>query len=419
MYGEFPPDAIVVQKYGGTSVGTVERIRLIAERAYKHRELGRTRFVIVVSAMAGETNRLVELVRQVNPKASPKSYDMAVAAGEQVSAGLVAAALEARGLPADPMLGYQLGIFTDSDFSKAKIRHIDIKRVQESWERGRVPVIAGFQGVTSEGHITTLGRGGSDTSAVALAAALGASFCEINTDVDGIFTADPRIVPAAQHVGSMHAEVAMELAALGGKVLHSRCVEIAQKFQVPLVVRNSFSPDEARRTFVIPGPVNDLEAPVVSAVTLDRDVVKFTVRGLPDTRPEMLSELFVSLANEGVNVDIIVYDRRQGGKVRIGFTTTALDVENANVGLKKYQEVHGLEGLKWTCARDLVKVSAVGLGMRSHSGVAAKVFSTLSRNQVEVVMVSTSEIKISCVVPAVDGEKAVRAIHEGFFTAQS
>ena len=405
----------VVQKYGGTSVGSVERIRNIAKRVKGQLAEGHSKIAIVVSAMAGETNRLVDLVMQTNPDASPRNYDMAVAAGEQVSVALVAAALEAEGMSARGYLGYQLGIRTDDLHAKARIQSIDTARLFAGWERGEIPIIAGFQGVTDNMEITTLGRGGSDTSAVALAVALGAGFCEINTDVDGVYTADPRYVSKAKLCQTMDFEVALEMASLGSKVLHPRCVELGAKYNMPIVVRNTFTANDHQRTKIMRLSDRDkLEAPVVSGITVDRNIAKITVDGLP-AGSRIISELFQAVAKRGVNVDIIVYDKTTDrDAMRLGFTIGKTD---ASVVLNAFKELEpNYPNQKLTISTDdkVAKVSAVGLGMQSHPGVASKTFETLAAEGIEILMISTSEIKISCVIGENQANLAAEALHRSF-----
>lgn len=368
--------------------------------------------------MAGETNRLVGLMREVNPTGDhrTKAYDMAVSAGEQVSVGLMAEALEAHGVPSEPLLAYQLQILTDEKHGQAKIHSIRTDFIESAWKNGRIPVIAGFQGITSAMEITTLGRGGSDTSAVALAAALKAGFCEINTDVDGVYTADPRYVKNARLIEELDYETTLELAALGGKVLHSRCVELAAKHRVPLVVRNTFGPDEARRTRIMSfGEDKALEAPIVSGITLDEDVAKITVRQLPAGNTAIKS-IFSEVAHKEINVDIIVHDHQEDGTVnRVGFTVQKHDLEPAVKAVESLRSQSQFEGLQVATQTNLAKVSAVGLGMRSHAGVALTIFEALAKNEVEILMISTSEIKVSCVVPLAQGKKAAQVLHGVFF----
>ena len=418
MYSEIEKTRPVVQKYGGTSVGNVERIKAVARRVVQFKRDNWNKLVIVVSAMSGETNRLVALVKEVNPEAGArtKSYDMAVSAGEQVSVGLMVAALEAEGIHALPFLAYQVGIVTDRSHGAAKIRSIQTDTIQKCWATGAIPVIAGFQGITETMDVTTLGRGGSDTSAVALAAALKASFCEINTDVDGVFTADPRYVKGAKLIEELDYETAIELAALGSKVLHGRCIEVAAKYRIPVAVRNSFHPNDHKHTKIMAfSDQKTLEASVVSGITLDENVARITVKGVP-AGGKTLSLVFASVANQGINVDIIVHNRPdEEPKVRFGFTVQEDDVEIATKAIETLRTQPGFEELAITTQRDLAKVSAVGLGMRSHSGVATQVFETLTRNDIDIQMVSTSEIKISCVVPEIQGKQAAQVLHDCFF----
>jgi aspartate kinase len=425
MYLRIPKSSPIVQKYGGTSVGTTERIRDVAKRVGEQYRSGWTRLAIVVSAMSGDTNRLVALVRAVNPDAPAKAYDMAVATGEQVSVALMTAALAAEGILAEPFLSHQLGIITDEFHSKARIKSIQTNRIMECWERGGIPVVAGFQGVTESLDITTLGRGGSDTSAVALAIAVNAAFCEINTDVDGVYTSDPRIVPTARLIEDMDFEVALEMASLGSKVLHPRCVELGAKFQMPIVVRNTFTANEHRRTRVMNlTNTTDMESPTVSGVTLDRDVAKITLLGLAfDT--QLVSDIFTAIAKAGVNVDIIVHNFPETNEIQastkdvnghrktmhLGFTTTKGELDQS---LNAIKSLSLKEPLNYTVEADCAKVSVVGVGMRSHPGVAAKTFAALSAAKIDIRMISTSEIKISCVVDAGKADDACRVLHKVF-----
>lgn len=417
MYANFSREAVIVQKYGGTSVSSIERISSVADRITDFYKQGYGKLVIVVSAMSGETNRLVDLVKSMDPHARDKIYDVAVSAGEQVSAALLAAALEKRAVPAEPLLAYNVGIYTDSFHGKARIRNIKSEAIQKCWEQKAIPIIAGFQGVTQEMNITTLGRGGSDTSAVAIAVALKANFCEINTDVDGVYSADPRVVPAAKLIPQLDYESALEMAALGSKVLHSRCVELAAKYQMPIVVRNSFKPNESQRTLIMDS-VNAkdfLEAPVVSGVTLDKNVVKVSVNGL-SSKSSSITKLFEELAQEQINVDIIVHSPFSGeSSMHLGFTVGKEDLHKTLACLRKLKEDTSCSTLKVETKEGLAKVSAVGFGMRSHSGVAGKIFSALSDHGIELEMISTSEIKVSCVIDEKDGPKASQALHQAFF----
>ncbi len=404
----------IVQKYGGTSVGTLERIDSVAQRVAAQYEEGFKKIAIVVSAMSGETNRLVDMMNGINPRSSLRNYDMAVAAGEQVSVALMAAALEKHGVPARGFLGYQLGIVTDSFHSKARIESIDCSKLYAAWDRGEIPVVAGFQGMTGDLEITTLGRGGSDTSAVALAVALDASFCEINTDVDGVFTADPRVVPDARLAQEMDFEVALEMASLGSKVLHSRCVELGAKYSMPIVVRNTFKPNDHPRTLIMNfSPDRKLEAPIVSGVTLDKNVVRVSLHNLP-ARGGIIGSAFEVIAANGINVDIIVHNRSSDSDtMRVGFTIGATDLMRTKDILEKWTLERKL-GAYIEVEGGLSKVSVVGLGMQSHPGVASRVFSCLEDAGIALHMISTSEIKISCVITDKEGELAAKALHKEF-----
>ncbi|NRA65206.1 MAG: aspartate kinase [Pseudobacteriovorax sp.] len=405
----------IVQKYGGTSVGSVDRIKSIAKRIKKQIAAGHDRIAVVVSAMSGETNRLVGLIEEINGKASRRNYDMAVAAGEQVSVALMAAALEGEGLSAEGFLAHQIGIYTDGFHSQARIQSIDCGVLHDAWGRKVVPIIAGFQGVSADGNITTLGRGGSDTSAVALAVALEAGFCEINTDVDGVFTADPRIVPNARLNLDMDFELALEMASLGSKVLHARCVELAAKYQMPVVVRNTFKEDSHSRTKIMSFTDSQrLEAPVVSGVTVAKNVVRIAIEGLPETSASVAS-VFESIAKSGVNVDIIVHNKSEERQtIRLGFTIGSGELDKTLNIIEDWRREEGLSSIKVEHEDNLAKVSVVGLGMQSHPGVASRCFALLAEKNIPITMISTSEIKISCVIPMDLSDSACQCLHEGF-----
>lgn len=407
-------DRPIVQKYGGTSVGSLERIDAVAKRVADQYRAGYKKIAIVVSAMSGETNRLVDLVNGINARTSLRNYDMVVAAGEQISVALMAAALEKHGIPSKAFLGYQLGIVTDNFHSKARIEKIECAKLYQCWEEDAIPVVAGFQGVTGDLEITTLGRGGSDTSAVALAVALDAAFCEINTDVDGVFTADPRIVPEARLVEEIDFEVALEMASLGSKVLHSRCVELGAKYHMPIVVRNTFKPNDQARTFIMNfSTERKLEAPIVSGVTLDKNVVRISLHNLP-ARGGIIGSAFEVIASNGVNVDIIVHNRsNDSDRMRVGFTIGNADLLRTKEILERWTLEKKL-GAYIEVEEGLSKVSVVGLGMQSHPGVASRVFSVLEDAGIALHMISTSEIKISCVIGEKEGEVAARALHKEF-----
>ncbi|MBX3270048.1 MAG: aspartate kinase [Sandaracinaceae bacterium] len=401
--------ALIVQKFGGTSVGSVERIANVAERVARARAAGDD-LVVVVSAMSGETNRLLALGRDVAAEQAPhpRELDALVATGEQVASALLAIALEARGVPALSLLAHQIRLRTDAAHTKARIRTIDDRPLREVLAAGRVAVVAGFQGVDEEGNITTLGRGGSDTTAVALAAALGADVCEIYTDVDGVYTTDPRICPSAQKVPKISYEEMLELASLGAKVLQIRSVEMAMKHGVVVHVRTSFTDAEGT---VVTKEDESLEAIVVAGVALDRDVAKVTIRGVSD-EPGLAATLFEALADAHVVVDMIIQNVSEDDRTDLTFTVSRGDVETARpiaeraLGEKKRGEV--------VVDTRPAKVSIVGLGMRTHAGVAAKMFRLLAAAGINIEAISTSEIKVSCLIAEARGEDAVRALHEGF-----
>lgn len=413
MYS-FGTNQAIVQKYGGTSVGSVERIKNIAKRVRKQVDEGHKKIAIVVSAMSGETSRLVNLVSQINPEAPPEHYDLAVSAGEQVSVALLASALEAEGVSAKGFTAYHLGIYTDEFHSRARIKSIDCNKLHEAWSKDQIPVIAGFQGISPEGEITTLGRGGSDTSAVALAVALKAAFCEINTDVDGVYTADPRVVPNACLNREMDFEVALEMASLGSKVLHARCVELGAKYEMPIVVRNTFKENDSERTKIMSfNEQQRLEAPLVSGVTLDKNVVRIALDELPQNH-KVVSDLFDKVAAAGINVDIIVHNKSENkSTMRLGFSIGKEDLTKTLKLLDVWKESLSTS-VSIEHEEGLAKVSVVGLGMQSHPGVASRCFAVLANSDVEIHMISTSEIKISCVISEKISARAAEALHEEF-----
>lgn len=407
----------VVEKYGGTSVGNIERVRAVAERVAQTYRAGRRKLAVVVSAQAGETNRLLNLLQQVSPNPPAEAYDMALASGEQVSVALLSAALSDIGIGAVPLLGYQLGIKTTGLHTKARIQSIDRAKMESVWEQGKIAVVAGFQGINDRQEITTLGRGGSDTSAVALAVAVGAEYCEINTDVAGVFTADPRMVAGARVIDRLDYEVALEMASLGSKVLHPRCVELGKKWSMPIWVRSSFVTDEKKGTKIMSFSEQEaLEAPVVSAVTLDKDVSKVTLKGLK-LGSDAIEKVFRVVAQNEVNVDIIVYDRPSDiENSELGFTIQTQDVGAVSKALSKLKD-EDYPTLGWSVESDLAKVSVVGVGMRSHSGVATRTFAAIAACDIPIEMVSTSEIKISCVIALGEASRAVESLHSHFFGA--
>ncbi len=399
--------SLIVKKFGGTSVGSIERIQNVARLALKAQKKG-DKVVVVVSAMAGETNRLVGLAKKVNPIPDSRDYDLLLASGEQAAVGLVSLALNTlKPFSGRGFLGYQVGIYTDSVYSKARIYKINTQVLKKEIAKGVIPVIAGFQGMDLENNITTLGRGGSDTSAVAIAIALGAQVCEIYTDVDGVFTSDPRVCPEARKISHISYEEMMELAGLGAKVLQIRSVELAAKFNMPIHVRSSFHTGEG--TMVVSKKLlGGLEKVVVSGIASDSAQVKFSLQNVPD-RPGMAAGIFGALAKAAIDVDIIVQDIPTAGKLSLSFTVSGTDQLKAARVLKK---IGG--AVRIVQEKDLAKVSIVGVGMQHHPGVAAKMFELLARAQINIKLITTSEIKISCLIDGALEKKAVRVLHRGF-----
>ncbi|MCD6505660.1 aspartate kinase [Candidatus Poribacteria bacterium] len=398
---------IIVQKYGGSSVADAEKIKHVANRIVRTKEQGHD-VVVVVSAMGKTTDELIALAKSISPNPPEREMDMLLATGEQVSIALVAMAIHELGHEAISLTGPQVGIITDSSFSKARIRHVNTDRIMESLRQGKIVVVAGFQGVTMDGHITTLGRGGSDTTAVALAAALGASVCDIFTDVDGVYTADPRIVRDARRIDVISYEEMLELASLGAKVLHSRSVELARKFNVPLRVRSTFSDDEGTKVM---GETKMMEDIVVSGVAADKNQAKISLIGVPD-RPGVAAKVFQTLSANNINVDMIIQNASIEGITDMSFTVAETELHKAIEVVEGLKEELNFKGVVWD--RNVAKVSAVGIGMRSHAGVAARMFKALADRGINIQMISTSEIKISCVIEKQFADQAVRAIHDAF-----
>lgn len=400
--------ALIVQKYGGTSVGSVERIEAVAERVAKHHSDG-DQLIIVVSAMSGETNRLLGLARDLTSNPSPRELDVLVSTGEQVSMALLAMALHKRGIDALSLKGSQVAIRTDSFHSKARIQSIDDRRLRAELDQGRVVVVAGFQGVDENGEVTTLGRGGSDTSAVALAAAVGADECQIYTDVDGVYTTDPRIVDGAQRLESITFEEMLEMASMGSKVLQLRSVEFAGKYQVPLRVLSSFK--EGPGTLIKMDEDDPMEAPTIAGIAFNRDEAKLTVIGVPDT-PGIAYQILGPIGDANIEVDVILQNVGDEGKTDFTFTVSRSDLEKAEAVLESH--ISELGALEWRSDSRIAKVSVVGVGMRSHAGVAANMFKALADVGVNIQMISTSEIKISVIIEEKFLELAVRTLHSAF-----
>jgi aspartate kinase len=407
---------LIVQKYGGTSVGSIERMKNVAARCLATAREGH-QVAVVVSAMSGETNRLLKLVSEIQEDPNDREVDVVVSTGEQVSVGLVALAIRAAGGKARSFLGHQCKILTDSSFARARIVDIDAKPIKEALAAGEIAVIAGFQGVDEKGNITTLGRGGSDTTGVAIAAALGADVCEIYTDVDGVYTTDPNVVPNARKIDHARKidrisyEEMLELASLGAKVLQIRSVELGMKYGVAIHVRSSFS--DVPGTWVVPEE-EAMEKVVVSGVTVAKDEAKITCEDLPDTSG-VAGKLFAPLADANISVDMIVQNQAYDGTTDLTFTVPRGDRKRAVEILRdKVPELVGASGERVLFDDEIAKVSVVGVGMRSHAGVAKKMFQLLGSENINIQLISTSEIKISCVIARKYAELAVRALHDGF-----
>jgi aspartate kinase len=399
--------SLIVQKFGGTSVGTIERIQAVARRVIATRQAGHE-VVVVVSAMGKSTDVLVDMAKQITDEPSAREMDMLLTTGEQVSIALLTMALQANGQDAVSMTGWQAGITTEEVHSKARILHINDQPIRQALNEGKVVIVAGFQGVTENGQITTLGRGGSDTTAVALAAALRADMCEIYTDVDGVYTADPRIVPSARKLSSISYDEMLELATLGAGVLHPRAVECAKQHQVCLTVRSSFGEEEG--TIIEEEPRME-QGLVVSGVAHDKNVAKITVVDMP-TKVNTLSTLFATLAAEHINVDVIVQSSYEADTTNVSFSVSGDEVKRTLDILHNHRDK--LQFGYAVAEEELAKVSIVGAGMITNPGVAAQMFTCLAEAGVDIKMVSTSEIKVSCVIPLAQMENAVRSLHTSF-----
>lgn len=400
--------ALYVQKYGGTSVGSVERIQQVADKVKSFRDQGHD-IVVVVSAMSGETNRLIGMANEMQDKPSPREMDVLVSTGEQVIIALLCMALTARECPARSYTGGQVKIHTDSSHTKARIQNIDVDNMRNDLDKGRVVVVAGFQGVDDNGNITTLGRGGSDTTGVALAAALKADECQIYTDVDGVYTTDPRVVDNAQRLKEITFEEMLEMASLGSKVLQIRAVEFAGKYGVPLRVLHSFK--EGPGTLITIESENTMEQPIISGIAFNRDEAKLTIIGVPDV-PGVASKILCPISDANVEVDMILQNVSAEGLTDFTFTVHRNDYGLALDTLKHvavYLNATGAIG-----SDNIAKVSIVGVGMRSHAGVASRMFDSLAKENINIQMISTSEIKVSVVIDEKYLELAVRALHSTF-----
>lgn len=401
--------ALIVQKFGGTSVASTDRIKNVAKRVARWKAQGHD-IIVVPSAMSGETNRLIALAKEISTAPDPRELDVIASTGEQVTIGLLAMALKEEGLKAKSYTGPQVRVLTDSTFTKARILQIDDEKIRKDLASGHVVVVAGFQGADEAGNITTLGRGGSDTSAVALAAALKADECQIYTDVDGVYTTDPRVEPEARKLDTITFEEMLEMASLGSKVLQIRSVEFAGKYKVKLRVLSSFQ-DEGEGTLITVEEDKQMEQPIISGIAFNRDEAKLTILGVPD-RPGVAYQLLGPIADANIDVDMIIQNVAHDGSTDFSFTVNRGEYAKAMDILKATAEKFGARGVIGD--NKICKVSAVGVGMRSHPGVASKMFSVLGQEGINIQMISTSEIKISVVVEEKYLELAVRVLHKAF-----
>ncbi len=395
---------LVVQKYGGTSVGGLERIENVAKRVAKSREEG-SDLVIVVSAMSGETNKLIDYANYFSKNPSKREMDILLSSGERVTAALLAIALQEMGHSAVALTGRQAGIRTDKSHTYARIETINTDRLNSEISNGNIVIVAGFQGINEKGEVTTLGRGGSDLSAVALAGALKADACEIYSDVDGIYTTDPRIEPKAKKLDFISYEEMLELASLGAKVLQNRSVELAKKMGVKIVAKSSFSENDG--TVIAESKGENMEEVLVSGIALDKNQARVSLRGVTD-RPGIAAEIFSKLADKSINIDMIIQNASENGTTNLGFTVPQNEIESAKEVMESFD--HDLESADYD--ESVAKVSIVGVGMKSHSGVAATAFSALAKNGINIEMISTSEIKVSMIIDEKFAELAVRVLHE-------
>ena len=398
---------LIVQKFGGTSVGDLDRIQNVANRVSATKKAGND-VVVVVSAMSGETNKLVGYAEHFSSSPSRAEMDMLLSSGERVTASLLSIALNEMGYETVAMTGRKAGIVTDDSHTKARIEEINPEVMNANIKEGKIIVVAGFQGVNTSGDITTLGRGGSDLSAVAIAGAIGADLCEIYTDVNGIYTTDPRIEPKAKKLDNISYEEMLELASLGAKVLQNRSVEMAKKLNVNLVTRSSFSDEEGT---LITKEENIMEAPLVSGIALDRNQARVSLMGVVD-KPGIASEIFNKLADAEVNIDVIIQNKAQNGTTNIDFTVPVSDLSDAKAVVHAFVKNSEIKDESYN--ENICKVSVVGVGMKSHAGVAARAFSTMANNNININMISTSEIKVSMVIDEKYAELAVRGLHEAY-----
>ncbi|ALA25721.1 aspartate kinase [Piscirickettsia salmonis] len=416
MYQQLSKHSVIVQKYGGTSVESIEKIHKIAKRIAEQYQSGMRRLVVVVSAMGKETNRLVSLTESLNQPIDSASYDLVVSAGEQVSAGLMAAALKQECIPAQPFLAHQLAICTDRLHGAAQINSIDINKIHACWQQGKIPVVAGFQGVNDLGELTTLGRGGSDTTAATLAAFLNADLCEINTDVEGVYSADPNRVKGAQLLKVLDYEVAREMAVLGSRVLHPRCVEISAQYNIPIVVRDTFSKDHRDYTLVHSGVESRCKNNAqVTSLSVDKKVARVLLTAITS---KQMAEVFDCLAQAAVNVDVIVHERvEEEDKAQVSFSVSTVDQLKTLAILEKIKlsinsEQHGEKSFDFTIEHELAKVSVIGSGLLAQSQITAQLLQILEYANIDVYMMSSSEIKISCMVLKKEATLACQLLHD-------
>ncbi|MBW2652670.1 MAG: aspartate kinase [Deltaproteobacteria bacterium] len=399
--------ALIVQKYGGTSVATIDKIKHVAKKVVEAKKAGND-LVVVVSAMAGETDRLIELAHKIVDKPHEREYDVLVSTGEQVSIALLSMAIQDLGFRAVSFLGFQIGIVTNDDFTKARILDIAYEKIANELKGGSIIVIAGFQGIDKQSNVTTLGRGGSDTTAVAVAATLKADVCEIYTDVEGVYTTDPNICPNARKLERISYDEMLEMASLGAKVLHTRSVEFAKKNHVPIHVRSTFSQNTET---LVTKEDEIMERVVVSGITYNRKEAKITIVKVPD-KPGIASNIFKPISETNINVDMIIQNVSEDGFADVTFTVDETDSKKALSVIEGIAKEIGAADVQYD--KDIVKVSIIGVGMRSHAGVAAKMFTVLANEGINIMMISTSEIKISCVMDAKYAELAVRVLHDAF-----
>lgn len=413
--------ALIVQKYGGTSMGNITRIKAVAERIKRWHDNG-NKLVVAVSAMSGETNRLIGLAREINEQIDGREYDQMVSTGEQVSIALLAMALKSLGLDAVSFTGRQVAIKTDSTHTKARIQSIDTDTINTALQAGKIVIVAGFQGVDDNGNITTLGRGGSDTTGVALAAALKADECQIYTDVDGVYTTDPRLTPKAKKLNKITFDEMIEMASLGSKVLQIRSVEFASKYQVPLRVLSSFdNPNDGKfddtfknnvGTLITLDEGDTMEQALISGIAFNRDEAKIVIRGVPD-RPGIASAILTPIGNANIEIDMIVQNVSSEGMTDFTFTVNRSELKNV-LQILQNEVKNDIDASEIVATDDVVKVSIVGVGIRSHAGVASKMFQTLAENNINIQLISTSEIKVSVLMQEQYLDKAVKTLHTAF-----